>query len=718
MPDFCVLAKNVDQEYECYGCQIIGTMFRKRHELDSSRASTPRIVTCKFHNSFPELEYCAKRGCATCRVFQRALWLRQITKQEADRLGDPHQQDRVWARLQPTQARGTVYHLDQTLLEIGIGDSPQERKTATVSCVLTQGKRPVNLDVRCTNDAIIEEGRQWLKGCHDPEGSHTECKNLSWSLHNPSNLVEIISGAGDLELVETSNNPLVPYAALSYSWGSHLAKSKTEKAQVNSHKTTKDLKDEDGNILVKGGGNLEERRNSFSTSLLPRTIGDVIKLTWDLGMRYIWIDAICILPGADWNDEASKMHEVYGNAYVTLAICSSEMATDGLLPARQAWQYRRDTCRLYSGQWLSNLDTRLNEIRLKSPLFTRAWTLQEERLSPRMMYISGQRIYWSCVHSQHTEMGHYSPQRLLEGPDTFQWMRHPQAFLAARRNKDVRGLHEQWPELVRVYAKRNLVQSTDRFPAFSGLAVRYISMYEEMGSVKREEYLAGLWRQTFAEGLAWSVDVAKPPLHNLWSIAPRWSWASVPLCSDIITQPNFEPVNEFKLLEKPNLGKQGQRDEPLEVVKRGALIRSVKVYGRFRRLLSEGSLRKDWEVIRAKNGQKDAFDFSSCIDKSVHSRNPNTGRIVMNEPRGKEVVGQLDYLFSENGNDPLQIISDNDMKNMYCLQIGKSSMLLLMEDSGPDGEHEAIWTYRRVGICNTVLDWFFDSAELKTLALV
>ena len=597
MPDFCKLAKNIDQEYECYGCQKIGSMFRVRHELDSS-SNPSRNVTCQFHNSFSELEDCAGRGCATCRVFQRALWLRQITKQEADRLNDSDQQGQIWARLEPTQATSTTNHSGQTLLIIGIGDSPPERETATVSCTLEQGKRPVNLDGGCTNDAIVDEARKWLEDCHNPRGSHTLCRNLSWSRRNPSNLVQIISGTGNLRLVETSKVALVSYAALSYTWGDHLAKSKVEKARAKSHKTTKDLKDDDGNIIKRGGGNLEDRRRSFSTSKLPPTIRDVIKLTWDLGIRYIWIDAICILPGVDWNHEASKMHEVYGNAYITLAICSSEMTTDGLLPTRQAWQYRRDVCRLYSGHWLSNVDMRLDEIRLHSSLFTRAWTLQEERLSPRMIYVSGQRMYWSCSHSQHTEVGHCSPQRLLEGPDTF-GMRRPQEFLATHRDQDVKGLHTQWLELVKAYAKRDLVDSTDRFPAFSGLAVRYISLYEEQGSVRREEYLAGLWRQTFAQGLAWSSEVAKPPSHNQWSIAPRWSWASVPLCSDIITQPEcnpvgeFEPVNDFELLEKPNLGKEGQSDQPLEVVKRGASVRYVKVRGRFRRLLQQISVRKD-----------------------------------------------------------------------------------------------------------------------------
>ena len=720
MADFCKLVKNNDQEYECRGCILIGSMFEKRDELNSD-SNTPRVVKCIFHNSFPELESCSKRGCATCRVFQRALWLRQITKQEADRLSSSYQRGRVWARLGPPQPRGSTNHSGQTLLEIGIGDSPQEREIATVSCTLEQGKGPVNLDGGCTNDAIVEESKKWLADCHNPKGSHTLCKNLSWSRRNPSNLVEIRSRTGDVRLVETSKAALVKYAALSYTWGDNLAKSEAEKALVKSHKTTKDLKDYKGNIIKEGGGNLKERRKSFSTSQLPQTIRDVIKLTWDLGMRYIWIDAICILPGVDWNHEASKMHEVYGNAHVTLAICSSEMTTDGLLSTRQAWQYRRDVCQLYSGHWLSNVDMRLDEIRLQSPLFTRAWTLQEERLSPRMIYVSGQRMYWSCSHSQHTEVGHYSPQRLLEGPDN-SGMRRPQEFLATRRNQDVKGLHEQWLELVKAYAKRDLVESTDRFPAFSGLAVRYISLYEEQGLVRGEEYLAGLWRQTFAQGLAWSSEVAKPPSHNQWSIAPRWSWASVPLCSDIITQPDFEPVSEFELLEKPNMGKKGQSDYSLEVVKRGASVKSVKVRGRLRRLLRQRSVRKDWEVIQAKNGQKDVFDFSSCIDELVHSRNLKTGRIVAYEPHNKEIVGQLDYLFSESGNDPWHIISDSDMKKLYCLQIAESSMLLLMRDMVADGGcaegREAVGMYRRVGICHKVRKLFFASAELKTLALI
>lgn len=179
-------------------------MFEKRREPKSSGASSPLVMTCRFHIIFPELDRCAKGGCATCRVFQRALWLRQITKQEADRLGNPHQQDRVWARLRSTQARGTTDDSGQTFLETGVDDHPPEdRKTATISCTLKQGKGPVNLDARCTNDPIFFEAKQWLKDCHE---KHNQCKNLSWSRRNPSYLVKIKSRTRDLRSVKTLNN--------------------------------------------------------------------------------------------------------------------------------------------------------------------------------------------------------------------------------------------------------------------------------------------------------------------------------------------------------------------------------------------------------------------------------------------------------------------------------------------------------------------------------
>ena len=83
--DFCKLRKNHDALHECNGCQVIGSMFERRRENESKRIIKPRVLRANFHESLEELKICAIK-CATCRVLYRAIWLRQITKEEADRL--------------------------------------------------------------------------------------------------------------------------------------------------------------------------------------------------------------------------------------------------------------------------------------------------------------------------------------------------------------------------------------------------------------------------------------------------------------------------------------------------------------------------------------------------------------------------------------------------------------------------------------------------------
>jgi hypothetical protein len=78
------------------------------------------------------------------------------------------------------------------------------------------------------------------------------------------------------------------------------------------------------------------------------------------------------------------MHKVYSNALFTLCACATRQATENLIDQREAWTKIMEPCRL-GGQFLTTTDMSLNELRLRSPLADRAWTLQEERLSPRML---------------------------------------------------------------------------------------------------------------------------------------------------------------------------------------------------------------------------------------------------------------------------------------------------------------------------------------------
>lgn len=54
---------------------------------------------------------------------------------------------------------------------------------------------------------------------------------------------------------------------------------------------------------------------------LPPLFQDAIIITRQLGLRYLWIDSLCIIQDSlrDWETEAAKMASIYQNSYVTIS---------------------------------------------------------------------------------------------------------------------------------------------------------------------------------------------------------------------------------------------------------------------------------------------------------------------------------------------------------------------------------------------------------------
>jgi len=64
----------------------------------------------------------------------------------------------------------------------------------------------------------------------------------------------------------------------------------------------------------------------------PKTFQDAVDMTRRLGLRYLWIDSLCILQDDidDWRHEGSKMAEIYSGSYITLAATSAPRSDAGL----------------------------------------------------------------------------------------------------------------------------------------------------------------------------------------------------------------------------------------------------------------------------------------------------------------------------------------------------------------------------------------------------
>lgn len=114
------------------------------------------------------------------------------------------------------------------------------------------------------------------------------------------------------------------YAALSYCWGS-------------------------GSSLLTTSQNLASHLEELPVHQLPKTLADAVEVTRQLGLRFLWIDALCILQGArtdskayqDWQTESARMSLVYGNAFITIVAAGAPASQHGL---RYAWPFpcRRD----------------------------------------------------------------------------------------------------------------------------------------------------------------------------------------------------------------------------------------------------------------------------------------------------------------------------------------------------------------------------------------
>ncbi|CZR68732.1 uncharacterized protein PAC_18631 [Phialocephala subalpina] len=220
--------------------------------------------------------------------------------------------------------------------------------------------------------------------------------------------------------------------------------------------------------------NLQEFKKSIPWTAMPRTFQDSIIYSLQLGVRHIWIDALCIIQDDpdDWQIESSKMSDIYQNSFVTLAATASKNGQGGCfsldLDTASPNEYELDSC--------------------LSPTSS-IMTFQERILSPRVLHICNQELVWECQNRSECECGghvarskqtkYFSrvvekarfPESLDEG--------HPITTPESNDSDtpgDPREMSDQWHHIVEQYSALGLTKETDRLPALSGLAQRTSSV--------------------------------------------------------------------------------------------------------------------------------------------------------------------------------------------------------------------------------------------------
>ncbi len=137
----------------------------------------------------------------------------------------------------------------------------------------------------------------WITDC---KSSHATCQvqESSWL---PGRLLDVgpSDGAQLPRLVETSSDSVQgKYAALSHMWGDM-----SNRPPLRTFLS-----------------NYDNMQNGIPISSLPKNFVEAMIVTQRLGLRYLWIDSLCIVQdsSSDWEKEAATMHEVYKYAEVTI----------------------------------------------------------------------------------------------------------------------------------------------------------------------------------------------------------------------------------------------------------------------------------------------------------------------------------------------------------------------------------------------------------------
>ncbi|RKL13842.1 hypothetical protein BFJ70_g15848 [Fusarium oxysporum] len=351
-------------------------------------------------------------------------------------------------------------------------------------------------DHNVNSEAAYSKIRSWIADCDD---RHSCCPRPV-PMPLPTRVLDL-NNPDSVKLHETQSER-GQYAALSYCWGKKQpSKSLPSPSQDGS--------------------------TNLQISSLPLTIQDAITVTRQIGLRYLWVDALCIIQDSneDRDTEIARMAQYYQSASITIFAASASGSDQGFLASTASVRSREPDATSYQFQLSIALpDGTVGIVSAEyciwdngvspEPLDHRAWAYQEHLLCRRALTYGTSTLTWRCG----------------EGLQTWNsWLRRHQKevtkLLPQGRSQYL--YKKEWKDMITIYNYRNLTFLEDKLPAISALASEVFRISVENGG-EPGKYLAGVWENDLHNQLLWftapgeSRDVRCIPYR-----APSWSWASV-----------------------------------------------------------------------------------------------------------------------------------------------------------------------------------------------
>jgi len=166
--------------------------------------------------------------------------------------------------------------------------------------------RSVVTDV--SGEVASKAAQSWMFECNR---THKRCHYKDNPLL-PSRVLDIgldqSSSTIKLHVTDKARKERGPYLALSYCWGGPQP-------------------------IITIKSSIEKLKSGLAISTLPQTIKDAIEVTRWFGLRFLWIDSLCIIQDdiVDKESEIQNMGQIYKHSTITIAASASSTVTHGFL---------------------------------------------------------------------------------------------------------------------------------------------------------------------------------------------------------------------------------------------------------------------------------------------------------------------------------------------------------------------------------------------------
>ncbi|KAM0140413.1 hypothetical protein ACHAP3_002717 [Botrytis cinerea] len=370
-----------------------------------------------------------------------------------------------------------------------------------------------------TSEKVMRLIKKWIKECD----SNTKCVEYRKFSQNKANFLPtrlLYLGDGTTgqcpQIVETRDflenrsemaRQQLQYSCLSYCWGSNLP-------------------------LTTTSSTLSKYKSGLPEHEMPQLFQDAIAVSRRLGIRYLWVDALCILQDVreDWERESLMMSDIFYHSFITIGAATARSCHDSISSPREdlscTLSFQSSLLKEVVGSYSINLSKMSHkspsETDLSNSIWTsRGWVWQEQVMAQRLLIFGKNMVHLKChgyIYSEDGTVGDVFGSHILR----------------ASRFQSTRVSPEYWEFWMNDFSGRQFTFPSDKLASVSGLSLEFERVLATGDHLP--EYLAGHWQNGyFTDSLQWSIrsenkfsfhDMIKD-LHDPENYcAPSWSWAS------------------------------------------------------------------------------------------------------------------------------------------------------------------------------------------------